>query len=46
MWIISVWEFFFLNKVGEKPAVLLKFSYFTGIFQGISLGPKHFLVGV
>ena len=38
-------EFFFFNRVGKKPTALLKFSYFTSIFQGISLGPKHF-VGV
>ena len=38
-------EFFFFNSVGKKPTALLKFSYFKSIFQGISLGPKHF-VGV
>ena len=39
-------SFLVINRVGKKPAALLKFSYFTSIFQGISLGPKHFLVGV
>ena len=37
---------FFFNKVGKKLAALLKFSYFTRIFQGVSLGPKHFAAGV
>ena len=38
-------EFFFFNREGKKCTGLLKFSYLTSIFQGISLGPKHF-VGV
>ena len=38
-------EFFFFDRVGKKPTALPKFSYFMSIFQGISLGRKHF-VGV
>ena len=41
-----MWEFFFFDKVGKKPTALLKFYYFTSIFQGILLCPKHFVVVV
>ena len=35
----------FFNNLSKKPSALLKCSYFASIFQGISLGLKHF-VGV